>query len=310
MITYGFYDSINHDRRYNSIQFGSIFDGIIRDGIFMSIGDAFRVTPSDEMSVLVAPGRAWFNHTWTLNDAPLPLSIPKSEVLLDRIDAIVLDINSDNSVRANDILVIKGSPSQSPQRPTLINNDSRHQYPLAYISVRAGVTWIRAADITNMIGTSSTPYVTGILETVNIDALLDKWEDQWDEWFNNETSKDAEEWDSWFNNETSKDEKEWDDWYNQFKSIMEEWKTNEQNEFIEWFETLEYILNGDVGAKLTIDVLKLREEVDSLNKFKEDLLYHNAIYNKVQDSSSENILDDSGKQIDAQIIFEIKKNEK
>ena len=68
-ISYGFYNSINHDRKYNAEQISSIFDGIITDGVYHSIGNAFSVTPGTDMSVNVASGRAWFNHTWTLNDA-------------------------------------------------------------------------------------------------------------------------------------------------------------------------------------------------------------------------------------------------
>ena len=89
-VTYGFYNSKNGDRRYDAIQMSSIFDGIIRDGVFQHIGTAMMVEESEGMTVNVGIGRAWFNHTWTLNDAPLPLTVPLSEVILNRIDAIVL----------------------------------------------------------------------------------------------------------------------------------------------------------------------------------------------------------------------------
>ena len=41
--TYGFYNSKNHDRTYNAEQMSSIFDGLIEDGIYESIGGAFLV---------------------------------------------------------------------------------------------------------------------------------------------------------------------------------------------------------------------------------------------------------------------------
>ena len=37
-VTYGFYNSLNGDRKYDSAQISSIFDGLIVDGIFASIG--------------------------------------------------------------------------------------------------------------------------------------------------------------------------------------------------------------------------------------------------------------------------------
>lgn len=52
-VTYGFYNSRNHDRRYDAIQMSSIFDGIIRDGIYMSIGDHMIVKADAGMMVTV-----------------------------------------------------------------------------------------------------------------------------------------------------------------------------------------------------------------------------------------------------------------
>ena len=40
-ITSGFYNSYNGDRRYNAEQMSAIFDGIINDGVFSNIADAF-----------------------------------------------------------------------------------------------------------------------------------------------------------------------------------------------------------------------------------------------------------------------------
>lgn len=42
-VTYGFYNSIKGDRKYNALEMSSIFDGIIVDGVYMSIGDALNV---------------------------------------------------------------------------------------------------------------------------------------------------------------------------------------------------------------------------------------------------------------------------
>lgn len=36
--TYGFFNSLNGDRKYTAEQLSSIFDGLITDGVFDSIG--------------------------------------------------------------------------------------------------------------------------------------------------------------------------------------------------------------------------------------------------------------------------------
>ena len=86
-VTFGFYNSKEGDRRYDAIQMSSIFDGIIQDGILQHVGTAMVVKESEAMIINVGVGRAWFNHTWTLNDALLPLVVPQSEILLNRYDA-------------------------------------------------------------------------------------------------------------------------------------------------------------------------------------------------------------------------------
>ena len=68
-LTYGFYNSLNGDRKYNAMDISRLFDGLIKDGVFMSIGSAFIVEASSERVVNVGIGRAWFNNTWIYNDA-------------------------------------------------------------------------------------------------------------------------------------------------------------------------------------------------------------------------------------------------
>lgn len=99
-VTYGFYNSLNGDRKYNAEQVSSLFDGLIIDGVFASVGTAFAVKATTGITVNVGIGKAWFNHTWTLNDSILPLEAPEAEVLLDRIDAVVLEVDATESVRA------------------------------------------------------------------------------------------------------------------------------------------------------------------------------------------------------------------
>ena len=205
-VTYGFYNSKNKDRRYDAIQMSSIFDGIIRDGILQHVGTAMMVKESTGMMVNVGIGRAWFNHTWTLNDALLPLTVPQSEVILNRIDAVILEVDSRESVRANTIKIVKGTPATNPVKPSMIKTNDRWQYPLAYIRVNSGVTSIRQANITNTVGTSECPFVTAPLEKMSIDALVAQWKDQWDAFYEKETS-DMEatnsfwkdQWSKWFN---------------------------------------------------------------------------------------------------------------
>lgn len=189
--TYGFYNSFNHDRKYDAIQFGQIFDGIIKDGVYATYKKALLVKASNNPNeVIVQPGRAWFNHTWSYNDADLPIEAPQPEVLLDRLDTLVLDINSEDETRANSIIWVQGTPtSQIPQRANLIHTVTHNQYPLCDVYRKAGTTQIYAGDITNRIGSSDCPFVTGVLEAIDIDTWLNLWNTAFDEMIDRDESE-------------------------------------------------------------------------------------------------------------------------
>lgn len=185
-VTSGFFNSKNHDRLYDATQFSSFFDGLITDGVYQSIGDAFMVSAyaDGNSAVLVGTGRAWFNRTWLVNDALLMLSLDPPSTLLDRIDAIVLDIDRSEAVRANTIKVVKGEYSETAARPTLIHTDTHDQYPLAYVTVPHGDDApVAPMNIANMVGTSECPLVAGFLESMDITMFISQMEDKFYNWF-------------------------------------------------------------------------------------------------------------------------------
>ncbi len=171
-ITYGFYDSISSDRLYNAKQMSSIFDGLILDGVYANYADQFVVLEDTGMDVSVGSGRAWFDHTWTYNDAAIGKTIATADALLNRIDIIYLEVNENVGVRANSIDVLTGTPASSPVPPTLTQTSSIHQYALAHIYVGAGVTEILQANITDMVGTDDTPYVALVVEYETLQAQI------------------------------------------------------------------------------------------------------------------------------------------
>lgn len=241
-VTYGFYNSLNGDRRYNAMQMSSIFDGIIVDGVFASIGTAFAVKATSGLIVHVGIGRAWFNHTWTYNDSILPLEAPEAELVHNRIDAVVLEINASESVRKNEIKFIKGEPAAEPVNPTLTNDELVHQYPLCYIYRKAGSTEITQAEITNMIGTEQVPFVTGILQTISLDELLGQWQAQLDQF-------------------VEKESKEMDEAVEQIKTdllneqaFLDQWIDSEQADFLAWYGEMKDKLGEDAAGNLQLQI--------------------------------------------------------
>lgn len=257
-VSSGFFNSLNGDRKYNAAQMSAIFDGLIIDGVFASIGTAFAVKAAGGLTVNVGVGKAWFDHTWTVNDSILPMTAPEAEVLLDRIDAVVLEVNGMESVRENTIKFVKGNPSSAPSRPTLTNEGNVHQYPLCYIYRKYGTAVINQADITPMVGTESTPFVTGILQTVSLDELLGKWQDELDR-FTDARSQEVDDW-------IAQEESDFTTWFDKMKAdlqqeqtVLDQWIASEQADFLFWYNQMKDQLSGDVAGNLQLEIDK--EEV-------------------------------------------------
>lgn len=268
----------------------------------MSIGDCLTITSDGiDMFVTVGTGRAWFDHTWTLNDAPFLLEIEQSELFHDRYDAVVLEVNHEREVRANTIKVIKGEPSYDPEYPELINTATVHQYPLAYIRVQEGVELIRQADITSMVGHDECPYITGILETVDISNMVAQWEDEWKRFYENYTDE--------MNNTAKYWRDLWHEWYHMYtdQSTAEfsNWFKEQEARFQNWFNSLNTMLEGDVAGNLAKEIEELKTQVGSLKEFEKNLSDDFSIYKPIQDYEEDAVRDDEGNIIDGTIIFRL-----
>lgn len=235
--TYGFYNSLNGDRKYDAMTFGQLFDGIIKDGVFMSIGEHLAVTAQSGMQVRVGTGRAWFNSTWSYNDTGMVLELTKGATLLNRIDYIVLEVDKNDVSRTNAIKIVEGTAASTPVAPTLINSDVEHiyQYPLAEVYVAAGATTISQSNITNKIGTYQCPFVTGILETIKVDDLVAQWGAEWEEWLDQRVIDANQE--------------------------FAEFRDEQKALFDTWFANVQYVLSGDAAGKLQVEIDDLQENL-------------------------------------------------
>lgn len=182
---YGFYNAVEGDRTYDALDMGRMFDGVISDGVFNGYGDVFAVTPNSGLTVNVGSGRAWFNHTWTYNDAALPFTLNSNTGRLTRLDTICFKIDTTDAVRANSIMVSEGNIYGTPVVP--VNTLGVYYYPIAVVSVAMDAAEIKASDIHMVLGSGTyqgvtyTPYVQ--IADVNVNATLDDLKADINTWF-------------------------------------------------------------------------------------------------------------------------------
>lgn len=253
-VTSGFFPSLSGDRKYSALQMGMLFDGLIQDGVYMGIGKHFEVTAVENtMSVAVASGRAWFNHTWTYNDAPVTMQLEPAESLIPRIDSVVLTVDTNEDARRNYLSILKGKGSVNPVRGDLVNDEKKHQYVIADIYVPAATTKITAGNITQFVGTSITPYVVGVNQKVDFSAQIDSWNALYNEYIDTAEAN----FDTWM----KKVRGELETYITGSKSEISNYTEATKKTFDQWFAELKVTLSGNVAANLQRGIDELEKAI-------------------------------------------------
>ena len=181
-LTSGFFNSVSGDRVYNADQISSMFEGLISDGIYESVGDAFVVTATSGMVVNVGTGRAMINSKWVKNTAAISLTLNAAHVLLPRYTAIVLRLDISN--RSVSVEMIDGTPASTPSKPAIVRNSSYYDLLLAYVYVGANATTITQANIDDQrANTTYCGWVTGVVQQVDTSTLFLQWQTAYEEFY-------------------------------------------------------------------------------------------------------------------------------
>lgn len=202
-VTYGFFNSVNGDRKYNADQMSSYFDGLVTDGVYEKIGNALIVKAGTGMQVSVGKGRAVIRSKWFDNDAPYIINLNPAHVTLNRYTAICLRL--DLEAREIDFYMKDSADATTPVKPVMEDSQTVKELCLAYIYVKRGVTEITQADITDTrANTQICGWVTGLIRQVDTSQLFLQWQTAYE------------------------------------KSIteMQDWKTRQQTAFDSWFAAL------------------------------------------------------------------------
>jgi hypothetical protein len=172
-IRYGFFDSLNGDRKYPASWFNEYWQGIIGSGVVMANNSAaLQVVSNDNMTVTVKSGKFIFESGhWIVNDNDLVLSVPTADVLLPRIDAVVVVLRADEPNRAVDIIYRQGVAASIPQEPPA-DPTATDEFVLAWVNVGANVTIIPTSAITDR-----RVRVAVLADHVDISTLFQQYQD-------------------------------------------------------------------------------------------------------------------------------------
>lgn len=162
-----------YDRAVNSSVLANMLNSLATTGVLLKDINSFSVSAGDNMLVKVHAGSAIINGITCVEDTERTLSLQAADTTYDRIDTVVLRLNTSVDVRAIDLYVVKGTASSSPVAPVLTRSGSVYELGLANVYIPANVVTITNERITDTRGDSlrcgySVPAgYTGFLSQIN-----------------------------------------------------------------------------------------------------------------------------------------------
>lgn len=183
-VSYGFFDSVTGDRRYTADDISNYFLKLISNGVFATPSNAMQVQAGTGMTVNVSAGWGFINCKWINNSSAYPLTLDASSLSQNRIDRIVLRLDTSLNGRCITIEVKKGTNAANPTPPVLTREGDIYELSLAQIYVAAEATAISQADITDeRPDTSVCGFVTGLINQIDTTNLFAQFTAAFNNWF-------------------------------------------------------------------------------------------------------------------------------
>lgn len=228
-ITSGFFNSVNGDRRYNAEQINDYLTGLVSGGVYESVGGGLQVKSNAGMKVQVLSGKlSDSNGRWLQNDSTLVLTLDAADLVLNRYDAIVAKLDSNQNQRTGTITVKKGTAASTPTKPIAERTQFVEEYILAYVYVGKGTTTITQAQIEDTrVNTSICGFVTGLIKQVDTSQLFLQYQTA----------------------------------YAQFLNELNEWKTVQKNAFTTWMNQQK--ASFDTWFRILTDELRIDTYVET-----------------------------------------------
>ena len=257
MLNYSFFNAIldpegNPDRAFDANDFSKYFGTLIKNGIFPNPSSNFQIQgDQNNMSVKAEPGLAWIEGHLAYDDSVFILNIDPADSTLDRIDRVVLRL--DTLERCIKWVVKKGELSGRPVAKTLQRDADAYEIALADITINHGATKVTQTMITDLrMNTELCGWVTGTVTQIDTTTLFNQME-QWKADYIARTN-------TW----TTDQENKFLTWKQLFETSATDWRTKEERKFTEWLNSLKGKLEGDVAASLTLRVDNLEERLNTM----------------------------------------------
>lgn len=139
--------SKTYDREYYAVDFANYLTKVVSNGVFATPSNNLQIVAGTGLNVVVKEGEGRIDGYWVKNDSDYTITVDNPDVILDRIDRIVMQLNHDD--RKISIVYKKGTLATNPVAPVLVRTEQIKEYSLARIYVGKNVTSIVQSSITD-----------------------------------------------------------------------------------------------------------------------------------------------------------------
>lgn len=143
----GFFNSKGLDRTYSAENFTDYLSSLICDGILDTYGENFDLSAGDGLNVIVGTGKAWIGGHYFVNDTPYGIDLAQyKDNSLPRYVSIAVVCDTSDDVRKIDFEVLVGKPAESPEIPTVGENEHRKGLRMYAVRLNPSATSLTRDD--------------------------------------------------------------------------------------------------------------------------------------------------------------------
>ena len=254
-----FYNSENGDRVYDADSFSEWLRKFFTTGVFAG---ELQVLAGEGMQVSVQPGYCNINGKVKNWPQATLLDVTTANATYDRIDTVVVERN--DSDRDFTVKVIKGSATDTPTPKVPVREDAVYQLVLAQIYVKAGVTEVTQADITDTrTDTDLCGMVAGTVKEMN----FNQFQSQFDSYFENYKKAIFEQYEAYLE-EIKRLEDAGQLSYDNMVSALNSHENDYTLLFQTWFAQMKGQLSEDAAGNLQNEVDDISDGVASKTQTK------------------------------------------
>lgn len=214
------------DRAITSAPLRELIKKIMTDGVLPNPSTNLQVTTGNGMTLEVKSGFAIVNGCMKLEESSVNVTLDVGESS-PRIDTIVVRLDDNDDVRSCEIGIRKGVASSNPVPPELTRSESVYEIGLANVTVPANSSEISASNINDTRYDSNRCGIISAIAEFDTTTIY------------NQIQADLSEFK--YDNETD----------------FEEWSDRQKNLFLQWFATIQDILDEETAGHLQNEINKI-----------------------------------------------------